>query len=78
MVETCPGIKRTVHLKEYPKFWERLRIAITQLRYQTTAAGAEQVMKEEFGIDVDIRSADKLGTVMMDEPTYTWFVMQWS
>jgi hypothetical protein len=35
-------------------------------------------MKEEFGIDVDIRSADKLGTVMMDEGTYSWFILQWS
>lgn len=78
MVETCPSVKRSVYLKEYPKFWESLRIAFMRSSYQESAAGAERVMKEEFGIDVDIRSADKLGTVMMDDPTYTWFVMQWS
>ena len=78
MVETCPGIKRTVSLKEYPKFWEKLQIAVLKLSGQTSALGAQRIIKNEFGIDVDIRSCDKAGTVMMDETTYTWFVMQWS
>jgi hypothetical protein len=71
-------VKRTVYLKEYPKFWERLRIAFVKAPYQSGAQSAKIILKEEFGIDVDIRSSDKTGTVMMDEPTYTWFIMQWS
>lgn len=71
-------IKRVVYLKEYPKFWEALRISVMKSRIQMSASGAERIIKDEFGIDVDIRSSDKTGTVMMDERTYSWFILQWS
>jgi hypothetical protein len=71
-------VKRTVYLKEYPKFWEKLHRAVIRLGGQTSALGAERIIKDEFGIEVDIRSADITGTVMMDEGTYSWFILQWS
>lgn len=71
-------VKRVVYLKEYPRFWEKLTRAYVRLAGQSSALGAERIIEQEFGITVDIRGADRTGTVMMDEPTYTWFIMQWS
>jgi len=67
-------ISRTVYLKDYPKFWERLRIAAN--RYPND--DAEEIIQKEYGINVVVRPSDKAGTVMMDDPTFTWFALQWS
>lgn len=75
---TGPNVK--VNLKEYPKFWERLRIKVTA-RSQAglpMSQNMREILDKEFNLTVSINSYDILGNVVMDNATYTWFTIQWS
>lgn len=66
-----------VNLKEYPTFWEQLKVAQHQAA-RINATTAEQLIEKVFGFIVNVHPRDRLGVVSMDAATFTWFELKWN
>lgn len=70
-----------INLTEYKQFWDQLRIAIAgQISKTGTNAKTcdiELLIQETFGFKVHARPCDRVGTVIMDPQTFTWFTLKW-
>ena len=66
-----------VDLKAYKNFW--LKLCIAHHKYNNTDnMGISDLVRNEFGFDIIAQPQDRMGVVIMDHETFTWFELKWS